>query len=103
MTDEFECFNHQVCGAIECLEDAAANPLESLSEKYQQGILSEAAKAELTALSPSDRGEFAWGMAALLERIPQRFLKRLTHQIRCLQIFGGMKRALGWPLWIELS
>ena len=30
-------------------------------------------------------------------------LKRLTHQIRCLQIFGGMKRALGWPLWIELS
>ena len=55
MTDEFECFNHQVCGAIECLEDAAANPLESLSEKYQQGILSEAAKAELTALSPSDR------------------------------------------------
>lgn len=45
----------QVCGAIECLEDAAANPLESLSETYQQGILSEAAKAELTALSPSDR------------------------------------------------
>ena len=47
--------SHQVCGAIECLEDAAANPLESLSETYQQGILSEAAKAELTALSPSDR------------------------------------------------
>ena len=47
--------SHQVCGAIECLEDAAANPLESLSETYKQGILSEAAKAELTALSPSDR------------------------------------------------
>lgn len=45
----------QVCGAIECLEDATANPLESLSENYQTFELSERSKAELAALSENDR------------------------------------------------
>lgn len=47
----------QVSAAIQCLENALANPIEHLSESYRQGELSEAAKAELSALPHSQRAD----------------------------------------------
>ena len=47
----------QVSAAIQCLENAIANPIEHLSESYRQGELSEAAKVELSALPHSQRAD----------------------------------------------
>lgn len=51
------CHLVQVSAAIQCLENAIANPIEHLSESYRQGELSEAAKAELSALPHSQRAD----------------------------------------------
>ncbi|CAK9107726.1 E3 ubiquitin-protein ligase rnf213-alpha (Mysterin-A) (Mysterin-alpha) (RING finger protein 213-A) (RING finger protein 213-alpha) (RING-type E3 ubiquitin transferase rnf213-alpha) [Durusdinium trenchii] len=57
----------QVSAAIECLEDASANPLESLHPDYRTEELSPAANAELAALSIADRRDLIQTLRQFLQ------------------------------------
>ena len=74
--------------------------LNNLSESYRQGELSEAAKAELSALPHSQRADLLQELRRFLIHIWSTSA-RLILQIHCSQNFGGMKNEHGWTHWTE--